>query len=67
MLLPRRPHGIAFHRYASVDRGAALGLGFDCKGSVYQLQSFLHANESQALAHLCLFAIKTHTGILDVR
>ena len=65
VLLPRSLHGTAFHRYASVDRGAALGLCFDCKGSVYQLQSFFHANESKALAHLCLFAIKTHPGILD--
>ena len=57
LLYPSRTESL--HRYASVDR-AASGLSLDCKGSVYQ-QSFLHANESQALAHLCLFAIKTHS------
>ena len=48
-----------------MDRGATFELRFDGKGSVYQLYSLLHADETKTTALLCCFAVKARAGILN--
>src|ERR1700739_1047917 len=54
-LLPGGTHGIASRtqRHTSVDHRATLALRFDCKGSVHQLHSLFHADETKPPARLC--------------
>src|SRR5256886_7155810 len=47
-----------------MDHGAALGLRFNCKGSVHQFQSLLHADEPKTTALLRRFGVKACAGIL---
>ena len=63
-IVTRQPDGIALRteRNASVDRGTTLGLRFDPKSSVQQLQPLLHAGQAKTSAR-CHRTVKSQSRI----